>query len=77
MKRRFAEYRKAILPEHRGNPLIEALPPKPRDEELLDKLGYFPPHNEDERKLDAFERLEYLVRLDYLRQPLPVYIEVY
>jgi len=77
MKIRLAKYRQAILPEYRGNPLIEALPPKPRDEELLDKLGYFPSHNEEERKLDAFERLEYLVRLEYLRQPLPVYIEVY
>lgn len=77
MKSRFAKYQEAILPEYRGNPLIEALPPKPRDEELLDKLGYFPPHSDEERKLDAFERLEYLVRLEYLRQPLPVYIEVY
>ncbi|MDP5135679.1 ATP-binding protein [Rheinheimera baltica] len=77
MKIRFAEYREAILPEYRGNPLIEALPPKPRDEELLDKLGYFPKHKDEERKLDAFERIEYLVRLEHLRQPLPVYIDVY
>lgn len=77
MKIRLAEYRKAILPEYQGNPLIEALPPKPRDNELLEKLGYFPEQCDEERTLDAFERLEYLVRLKYLRQPLPVYIEVY
>lgn len=77
MKIRFAEYRDAILPEYRGNPLIEALPPKPKDEELLDKLGYFPKHKDEERQLDAFERIEYIVRLEQLRQPLPVYIDVY
>jgi len=77
MKISIANYQKAILPEYRGNPLIEALPPKPRDEELLDKLGYYPPHSNEERNLDAFERLDYLIRLEYLRQPLPVYVEVY
>ena len=77
MRIRFAEYREAILPEYRGNPLIEALPQKPRDDELLDKLGFFPPHDESERGLDAFDRIEYLVRLEHLRQPLPVYIDVY
>lgn len=77
MKTHLAEYREAILPEYRGNPLIEALPQKPKDEELLDRLGYFPTHSVEERQLDPFERLEYLVRLEYLRQPLPVYIDVY
>lgn len=77
MKIRLAEYREAILPEYKGNPLIEALPPKPKDEELLDRLGYFPFHSDEERKLDAFERIEYVVRLEHLRQPLPVYIDLY
>lgn len=51
MRIRLAEYREAILPEYRGNPLIEALPQKPRDEELLDKLGFFPPHVEEKESL--------------------------
>ena len=34
-----AIYHQAILPEHRGNPLIEALPPKVEDDELVIKLS--------------------------------------
>ena len=66
MRIRFAEYREAILPEYRGNPLIEALPQKPRDEELLDKLGFFPPHDEEEREIDPCDTIVFAVVEDSL-----------
>ncbi|WP_233010369.1 ATP-binding protein [Rheinheimera faecalis] len=72
-----ANYHEAILPEHRGNPLIEALPPKVVDEELVARLSYYPKRRAEETKLKAFERLEYLTRLKALRQPLPIYFEVF
>lgn len=72
-----ASYHEAILPEHRGNPLIEALPPKVSDSELVVKLSNYPERNLDETKLEEIERLEYLTRLKDLRQPLPLYLEVF
>ncbi|OCP81921.1 Tn7 transposition protein C [Vibrio parahaemolyticus] len=72
-----ASYHEAILPEHRGNPLIEALPPKMGDTELVVKLSNYPERNLDETKLEEIERLEYLTRLKELRQPLPLYLDVF
>lgn len=63
MKIEKAVYRPAILPEHRGNPLIEALPTKYTDEELVDRLSFYPLHSFDETQLSPFERVEYLTRL--------------
>ncbi|MGI9887569.1 ATP-binding protein [Vibrio chagasii] len=72
-----ASYHEAILPEHRGNPLIEALPPKVSDPELVVKLSNYPERNLDETTLEEIERLEYLTRLKELRQPLPLYLDVF
>ena len=72
-----AVYHKTILIEHSGNPLIEALPEKPDDNELYDYLCYYPAHDNSERLLSAYERVEYLARLKDLRQPLPVHMECF
>ncbi|MBF4317649.1 ATP-binding protein, partial [Vibrio anguillarum] len=72
-----AIYHQAILPEHRGNPLIEALPPKVEDDELVIKLSNYPDRLIEETKLEAIERLDYLTRLKTLRQPLPLYFDVF
>ena len=77
MKIKQAEYAAAILPEHRGNPLIESLPRKVSGEELVRELSVYPPHSEEEQKLPAFERVEYLSRLKELRQPVPLYLDFY
>ena len=72
-----ASYHDAILPEHRGNPLIEALPPKVNDAELIVKLSNYPERKLKETMLKEIERLEYLTRLKELRQPLPLYLDVF
>lgn len=72
-----ATYHKAILPEHRGNPLIEALPPKVEDDVLVEKLSNYPRRQNQETALKAIERLEYITRLKELRQPLPLYFDVF
>ncbi len=77
MKCERAVYQCAILPEDRGNPLIEALPPKVKDEIVIEKIGFFPSHSEDERSLPPLERSEYLRRLSSLRQPQPLHLEVF
>ncbi|MBW3166484.1 ATP-binding protein [Ferrimonas balearica] len=72
-----ARYSPSILPEHRGNPLIEALPVKLPDEDLIDELRFYPECSHEERGKDAFERVEYLSRLKDLRQPQLVHLDVF
>lgn len=77
MRCEHAIYHEAILPEHRGNPLIEALPAKVEDDDLVIKLSNYPERSVEETKLEAIERLDYLTRLKTLRQPLPIYFDVF
>ncbi|MFA0163485.1 ATP-binding protein [Vibrio splendidus] len=72
-----AIYHEAILPEHRSNPLIEALPPKVEDDELVIKLSNYPERLIEETAFEAIERLDYLTRLKTLRQLLPLYFDVF
>ncbi|EPE7778080.1 ATP-binding protein [Yersinia enterocolitica] len=77
MKCEPAVYTIALLPEHRGNPLIEALGFKKTDEELWDGMAYYPTCSYEERKLNALVRVDYLSRLDNFRQTLPDYIKCF
>ena len=77
MRKEPAVYHQAILPEYRGNPLIEALPPKVSEESLVEFLGFYPDHDDIKRELEGFVRQEYLIRLEQLRQPLPEYIDCF
>lgn len=49
MKSVTARYREAVLPEHRGNPLIESLPEQLSDDEILLALSHFPDLDEQIR----------------------------
>ncbi len=70
-----AKYSEAILPEHRGNPLIEALPPKKCDQEVLDAFSHYPLLDDDIRySAEPVIREEYLSRIGSLRQPLGIYL---
>ena len=62
-----AEYNKAILPEHQGNPFIEALPVKKDEKELMISFGNYPPYSELERELPALAREEYTGRIKKLK----------
>ncbi|MGR3969678.1 ATP-binding protein [Shewanella sp. 1180_01] len=69
-----AVYHDAILPEHRGNPLIEALPPKSSWETVMDVFTNFPDYAEDiAEHPNPLVRDEYLNRIEELRQPLTDY----
>jgi len=54
-----AVYNEAVLPEWRGNPFIEALPPKQDFAHVLPDLSAFPSFSEEERTLPAYEREDY------------------
>ena len=78
MRREKARYTEAILPEHRGNPLVEALPTKKSAEDLMESFAHYPELSVDIRSHpNPLVREEYTSRLRELRQPLPIYFEVY
>ena len=70
-----AEYLEQVLPEYRGNPLIEALPEIMSAAETMAELTHDPPYQDSEKHLDSKYRLHCLSRLlhdcnaaDYLSQ---------
>jgi len=78
MRKEKAKYNKAILPEHQGNPFIEALRPKATEDVVMDAFSHYPELDEDIRQHpDPLVREEYTLRLKTLRQPLPLYYDCF
>jgi hypothetical protein len=74
MKIEHAIYQDAILPEHQGNPLIEALSPKRSWEKVMEDLSNYPEYSEEiADHPDPLVRDEYLNRIEEIRQPLTDY----
>lgn len=69
-----ATYSVAPLPHHRGNLLIEALPPQGKDAELAEALRWNPPFHPDERGLDNHLRLAALETLSNFMVPMERHI---
>lgn len=66
-----AIYRPADLPEHAGNPLIEALPPFRAAKDVMKAFGRFPRISAGERQLPKETRMQCVLRLDEYVEPLP------
>lgn len=77
MKTAKAKYHDAVLPEHKGNPFIEALPEKLGTKDLLKLFSNYPTWKECHRLLPAIVRTEYTTRIKALRQPLSIYFECF
>ncbi|TKF36097.1 ATP-binding protein [Vibrio kanaloae] len=74
MRVELAVYQDAILPEHKGNPLIEALPPKRSWENVMEAFSNYPEYSEEiADHPDPLVRDEYLNRIEEIRQPLTDY----
>lgn len=71
-----AVYREQVVKDYRDNPLIEALPDIYTKEEVIDKLAYYPPFNEEERNLDGHYRYHLIQRLFQYFQPLNIHIDL-
>lgn len=71
-----AKYRQPDLPEHRGNPLIEAIPPFRTAEEILPTFGKFPVFNKKDRAWSRSSRMLAISRLDNYLEPLTCHKEV-
>lgn len=70
-------YNKCFLPEHQGNPLIEALPPLVDDPEVILKLRCSQICLGSETNAPAFIRKKYLHRLEQFVEPTYQYLECF
>ena len=71
-----ADYKEQVIPDYRGNPLIEALPNLLSDRESIEKLTFYPRFNKSERLMDSHYRIYMVDRLFQVFQPLPMSIEL-
>jgi len=71
-----AIYRKAQLPEHKGNPLIEALPQFQLAKDMFPQFNNRPIFTETERCLPKADRMLAISRLGSFIQTLPCHMEV-
>ena len=72
-----ANYKEPILPIHRGNPLVEALPFIPDDgEELYNVLRSPIMYKQEQRLLPHGERYEYTNMLSQIFQPWGIHFEI-
>jgi hypothetical protein len=71
-----ALYKPAILPEHAGNPLIEALPRFRTAEEVLGAIGISPRFSEEDRLQDPYIRMLSVLSLRTFFAPLKMHWKV-
>ena len=71
-----ARYREQVIPEYRGNPLIEALPEIWSGEAVVELLSARASHHDGERDLDAHYRMHCIQRLFHYFQPLEEHIDI-
>jgi hypothetical protein len=71
-----AEYINQVVPDYKGNPLIEALPPIWSSSEVVDMLSYSEGQHDDERQLGAHHRFHCVLGLFQYYQPLREHVEI-
>jgi len=64
------------LPEYKGNPLIEALPPIWDSDDVVDMLSYSDGHHDGERQYEARHRMHFVLRLFRYFQPLEQHLDI-
>ncbi|MBS0353423.1 MAG: ATP-binding protein [Proteobacteria bacterium] len=71
-----ATYTEQRLPQFKGNPLIEALPPSMSDEELFEALTLLPDFAPEQRSWPTHERIHMLETLQNFMVPLSKHLEL-
>lgn len=71
-----ATYTTQRLPQYKGNPLIEALPPSMSDATLVEALELSPDFDPEQRQWDTHERFQMLTSLSTFCVPLSRHIEL-
>ncbi|WP_066070808.1 ATP-binding protein [Neobacillus soli] len=71
-----AIYSNQIVQDYEDNPLIEALPPIFTEDDVIEHLSVFPPHDEKERSLNATYRFHCIQRLFQYFQPFEKHLDL-
>lgn len=71
-----ALYTPQRIPQYRGNPLIEALPPTEDDEALLKSLFCVPEFSEEQRHWSKAERLQMIAQLGNFMLPMDRHLKL-
>jgi hypothetical protein len=71
-----AAYRVADLPEERGNPLLEAIPPFKSAEDVMRNFAEYPSFRKEERVLPKASRMLAVARLNTYFEPSPSHFEI-
>lgn len=71
-----AEYKEQQVPEYRGNPLIEALPPIFSGTEVGNRLTVYPNIDDNERDYPAEIRMHCIQRIFQYFQPFPTHLDL-
>lgn len=71
-----ATYSEQRIPQYRGNPLIEALPPAMDEDRLLENLFIMPEFSEEQRTWPIHERMQMLAQLSNFMVPLGRHLEL-
>jgi hypothetical protein len=71
-----ADYRPGEISAYRGNPLIEALPLIWTEDEVEERLRFYPPYEDRDRLAPAHLRLHLLQSILQFFEPLPVHLEL-
>lgn len=71
-----AQYTAQRIPQFRGNPLIEALPPMMPEESLLDALTLMPEFSSEQRQWPTSERIMMLESLQNFMIPMRNHVEL-
>ena len=71
-----AVLREQEIPEYRGNPLIEALPPIWTRAEVTEKLAHFPPYSEEQRRGPDHLRLHLIENVREFFIPQGIHLEI-
>ncbi|MFC8689556.1 ATP-binding protein [Brevibacillus porteri] len=71
-----AEYKDAQVPLHKGNPLIEALPPIYEPDEVFTLLTEFPEYDDRQRSWGKQTRMHCVQQIKHFMQPLPYHVRL-
>lgn len=71
-----AQYTDKVLPLHKGNRLIEALPPAMDDSQLFDALEMRPQFDDSQRDWPAHERMQMVTQLFHSMFPLGRHVQL-
>lgn len=71
-----AEYNDPLIPDYQGNPLLEALPPIWKKEQVIDMLQYYPEYQEVHREWPPELRLHLIRNVLKFFEVIPIHIDL-